>query len=54
MTSVSKARVQDITQVSMRKNKCIEQCYKRDLSRIEKDGWEEQAGDVVDSIRVCK
>ena len=40
MTGVSKARVQDLTQVTMRKNKCIEQCYRRELMNIGPDDWQ--------------
>ena len=53
MTSVSKARVQDLTKVSIRNNKCITQCYRRYLD-LQEGQWDEQADEVVSKIRECK
>lgn len=54
MTGVSKARVQDISHISRRKNRCIEQCYKKELSKAEGTNWIEHAEEVVEGIRQCK
>lgn len=34
MTNISKAKVQDLTQVQLRKNQCISQCYESSLAQI--------------------
>lgn len=39
MTGVSKAKVQDTTQVTIRKNQCLQQCYKRNLADTAPATW---------------
>lgn len=34
MTGINKAKIQDTTQVQIRKNKCIEKCYKKNMQDI--------------------
>lgn len=31
MTGINKAKIQDTTQVQIRKNQCIEKCYKKNM-----------------------
>lgn len=35
MTSINKAKVQDISEVLIRKDKCIQSCYKRNIKNLD-------------------
>lgn len=52
MTSINKAKVQDLTQPSIRKNKCIEKCYIKNTTPSQFDP--EAIYDTIQEIRDCK
>lgn len=52
MTGINKAKVQDITPVLIRKNKCINQCYKKYYTNTTVD--DSGIYDTIEDIRNCK
>lgn len=51
MTSINKAKVQNTTSISIRKNNCILKCYQQNIYRTED---EIITHDTVEEIRDCK
>lgn len=52
MTGINKAKVQEITPVIMRKNKCISRCYKKHFTNVSVN--DEELYDTIEEIRSCK